>query len=132
MSTKQLSIHDVTVFLISLTSYLCFLVPPSIMSEPRSGNVTVRKGTTVSLECKANGNPTPTVSWTRISHKRHRSIPDKDLTNHGMILTLDNVGRRDAGKYQCTATNGVGKDAVKYIHVSVLCEYQSRKTNDWI
>lgn len=96
------------------------LVPPSIMSEPRSGNVTVRKGTTVSLECKANGNPTPTVSWTRISHKRHRSIPDKDLTNHGMILTLDNVGRRDAGKYQCTATNGVGKDAVKYIHVSVL------------
>jgi hypothetical protein len=35
------------------------------MTEPSSGKVVVRKDTTVTLECKANGNPSPTVTWTK-------------------------------------------------------------------
>ena len=36
------------------------------MAEPRNGEVVVRAGTTVLLECKANGNPAPTVSWVKL------------------------------------------------------------------
>ena len=43
------------------------------MREPLSGEVVVREGTTVSLACKANGNPVPSVSWEKIpySHRKH-------------------------------------------------------------
>ncbi|KAJ8914577.1 hypothetical protein NQ315_017282 [Exocentrus adspersus] len=37
-------------------------VPPSIQILPPNGQVVTRKGGPVSFECKANGNPTPTVN----------------------------------------------------------------------
>jgi len=49
------------------------LVPPSVMPEPSSGKIVVRKDTTVTLECKANGNPSPSVSWTKRSFSHHSS-----------------------------------------------------------
>ena len=45
------------------------------MREPLSGEVVVREGTTVSLACKANGNPVPTVSW--VKFPSHRSSERK-------------------------------------------------------
>lgn len=41
------------------------LVPPSVRSVPETGHVTVRKGGTATLECKASGNPVPSISWSR-------------------------------------------------------------------
>ncbi|KAH1021767.1 hypothetical protein HUJ04_011251 [Dendroctonus ponderosae] len=43
------------------------LVPPSLQITPPSGQVVTRKGGPVSFECRANGNPNPTVQWS----KRH-------------------------------------------------------------
>ena len=40
----------------------------------------------------------------------------------GLSLELNGVGRRDAGVYICTATNGVGKPARAEITVEVKCE----------
>ncbi len=49
---------------IDVYMYISFIpVPPSVMPEPSSGKVVVRKDTTVTLECKANGNPSPVVTW---------------------------------------------------------------------
>jgi len=48
-----------------------------------------------------------------------------DLTNNGMQLTLRMVNRRDAGVYECTATNGVGQDAKEVIELQVLCKYKN-------
>ena len=42
-----------------------FLVPPTLRTVPQNGQVTARKGSTVSLECKASGNPVPTVHWSK-------------------------------------------------------------------
>lgn len=39
------------------------LVPPSIRAVPQNGQVTARKGSTVTLECKASGNPVPSIYW---------------------------------------------------------------------
>lgn len=38
-------------------------VPPTIRAIPQTGHVTARKGTTVTLECKASGNPVPSIYW---------------------------------------------------------------------
>lgn len=40
-------------------------VPPSIQILPPNGQVVTRKGGPVSFECKANGNPSPTVQWSK-------------------------------------------------------------------
>lgn len=39
------------------------LVPPTIRAVPVNGQVTARKGSTVTLECKASGNPVPSIFW---------------------------------------------------------------------
>lgn len=39
------------------------LVPPTIRAVPVNGQVTARKGSTVTLECKASGNPVPSIYW---------------------------------------------------------------------
>lgn len=39
------------------------LVPPTIRAVPLNGQVTARKGSTVTLECKASGNPVPSIYW---------------------------------------------------------------------
>lgn len=44
------------------------LVPPSVRPVPQNGQITARKGSTVSLECKASGNPVPNLYW----HKKVR------------------------------------------------------------
>lgn len=52
------------------------------MPEPSSGKVVVRKDTTVTLECKANGNPSPTVTWTKRSftlNKQNKGIEENDF-----------------------------------------------------
>lgn len=41
------------------------LVPPSVRAHPESGHVTARKGSSVTLECKASGNPVPSISWVK-------------------------------------------------------------------
>ena len=40
-------------------------VPPRVRAKPEDGNIVVKKGTEVTLECSASGNPVPTVTWTR-------------------------------------------------------------------
>lgn len=41
------------------------LVPPTVRAHPESGRATARKGSTVTLECKASGNPVPSISWVK-------------------------------------------------------------------
>lgn len=40
-----------------------FLVPPTLRAVPQNGQVAARKGSTVTLECKASGNPVPSIYW---------------------------------------------------------------------
>lgn len=45
------------------------LVPPTVRAHPETGHVTARKGSSVTLECKASGNPVPNVHWVRVSKR---------------------------------------------------------------
>ena len=49
----------------SFISFSPIAVPPRVKPRPADGNIVVKKGTEVSLECDASGNPVPKISWTR-------------------------------------------------------------------
>jgi len=95
------------------------LVPPRVRPRPEDGNIVVKKGTEVTLECSASGNPVPTITWNRENDhlpEGHVSGPN----SHG--YTIRKVDRFDAGRYSCTANNKVGLPATAYIALQVLYE----------
>ena len=42
-----------------------FAVPAYVEPQPTDGKFVVRKGSTITLSCRATGNPLPTVTWQR-------------------------------------------------------------------
>eukprot|EP00118_Oscarella_pearsei_P016938 m.165733 g.165733 ORF g.165733 m.165733 type:complete len:5158 (+) comp38902_c0_seq1:154-15627(+) len=68
-----------------------------------SGNVTALEGSEVQFECRATGNPKPTVSW-EFNRKRLGSGIGKSVGR----LFLKDVRSPDRGTYTCLAENSVG------------------------
>ena len=80
-------------------------VGASISQKPSS--VIVEKGENVSLQCKATGQPKPTVTWRRaLGHlpKGKTAVVDGNLT----ILS---VTEADSGAYACSVKNVLGADS---------------------
>ncbi|CAN9511216.1 unnamed protein product [Ophioblennius macclurei] len=89
--------------------------PPRIMEHP--SDLIVSKGEPATLNCKAEGRPTPTVEWYKDGE---RVETDKDDTrSHRMLLPSGSLfflrivhGRRskpDEGAYVCVARNYLGE-----------------------
>lgn len=88
---------------------MCYLhvspVPP-VLSVPRVEYTTVL-GQPVSLECAADGQPQPEVTW----YKERRPVLDGAhirIFGNG-TLTITATQRSDAGLYTCTAKNLAGR-----------------------
>ncbi|KAL1124629.1 hypothetical protein AAG570_001253, partial [Ranatra chinensis] len=96
-----------------------FPVPPRIQQVSSGGSVEVKKGLSVTLECKADGNPKPTITWTR----KNNILPSGEKSVEGISITIEQANRHQAGIYQCTASNGVGQPATRDITLQVLCKY---------
>lgn len=58
------------------------LVPPTVRAHPETGHVTARKGSTVTLECKASGNPVPSISWVK-------RVKQPNLYSHRTFISSD-------------------------------------------
>ncbi|XP_065344709.1 lachesin-like [Cloeon dipterum] len=104
------------------------LVPPTIRGQPSTGSMTVRKGGSVTLECKASGNPVPTITWT----KKGGTLFGGEKTVEGFSLTLDQVDRHQAGVYQCSANNGVGPPATIDINLTILYPPEIQVERSWV
>ncbi|XP_075450096.1 roundabout homolog 2 isoform X4 [Ascaphus truei] len=108
-----------------LCGFLCFQVfgsrlrqedfPPRIVEHP--SDVIVSKGEPTTLNCKAEGRPTPTIEWYKDGE---RVETDKDdPRSHRMLLPSGSLfflrivhGRRskpDEGSYVCVARNYLGE-----------------------
>ncbi|XP_022807116.1 leucine-rich repeats and immunoglobulin-like domains protein 2 [Stylophora pistillata] len=72
-----------------------------------SGGQTVNKGDMVSLFCMAEGNPSPTMTWTKVA--------DNSPVNFPMII----CGSQDEGLYRCTAKNDVGSPVTRDVSMTV-------------
>ena len=72
-----------------------------------SGNQTLDESDTLNATCVADGNPTPNITWTRVSDDKAVSFP--------FIIR----GKQDEGGYKCTASNGVGSSDSRIVYVFV-------------
>ena len=66
---------------------------------------------TVTLICTADGSPSPSITWTRVSDNIPLSFP----------LTI--TAKEDEGGYRCTAYNGVGNPDSEVTFINVQCRY---------
>ena len=94
---------------------------PKITFHPL--NETKTEGNNVTLSCNADGNPIPTISWTKNGYPI-------DTSNNSRIsfsvdkkqLTITNVNRTDSGEYQCVANNSLGNDTSNAGTLDIQCK----------
>ena len=65
----------------------------------------------MTLNCSADGNPPPVISWTRVSD------------NSAVVFPLTNIELQHEGTYRCTANNSVGSAVTRDVSIVVHCEY---------
>ncbi|KAK4315862.1 hypothetical protein Pmani_012944 [Petrolisthes manimaculis] len=76
---------------------------PDNISVPE--RVLVDQNETVSIKCRASGNPTPNVSWTRSSDENSVVL----ASGQGeVVLTVEGASSADTGIYLCHAANIIG------------------------
>ncbi|XP_078614771.1 nectin-4-like [Branchiostoma floridae x Branchiostoma japonicum] len=91
--------------------------PARIVSMSESQQVAVADH--VTLQCIAEGNPPPNITWAR-NGRRLRSMTrsvSRDVRECSMVF--ENVGVNATGTYVCTADNNVDKSDVKSVMLTV-------------
>ena len=77
-------------------------------------------GTSVTLQCQAEGSPMPVVSWS----KNGQPLASKgriSISGDG-TLTVRNTRAQDTGRYKCSAKNAIGETS-EASSVYIRCEY---------
>ncbi|XP_011308373.1 lachesin isoform X2 [Fopius arisanus] len=110
-----------TIPMISQVGYLQVVVPPNIIdSLSTDSTVAVKEHQNITLTCKAEGYPNPTLMWRR---ENGQSIPidrrSKVEKFQGEQLNLTKITRTEMGAYLCIATNGIPPTVSKRIIVDV-------------
>ncbi|XP_056589801.1 contactin-3 [Triplophysa dalaica] len=73
--------------------------------------VPAAKGSIVTLECFALGNPVPQITWRRANGV---PFPSKvKMKNSNVVLEIPSFQQEDAGGYECVAENKMGKNTVQ-------------------
>ena len=76
--------------------------------------LTVNEGGSASFQCSVSGNPKSAIKWSKLNGQSEIS----PSTVSGGKLVLENVAGNDAGKYNCSAVNILGK-AHALVHLVV-------------
>ena len=83
--------------------------PGESISAPVVGvspkKLTVNEGGSASFQCSVSGNPKPAIQWSKMNSESQLSLS----TVSGGKLLLKKVAGNDAGKYNCSAVNILGK-----------------------
>ncbi|XP_065090822.1 protein amalgam-like [Ochlerotatus camptorhynchus] len=106
----------------SQTGYLNVVVPPDIIDDQTSQDMTVTERSNITLTCVATGVPDPSIVWKRSGNERALSAVEHlgtNATHDGSVLNIYNIQRHNAGAYHCIASNGVSPIVSKRIMVTV-------------
>ena len=93
-----------------------FTFPVRAQVVNSSANVTAVEGSTAVLVCKAEGSPTPHVTWI----SPNGTVLQNRTTDTNLIFT--NVSRHSSGTYRCNASNELGSHSVT-TNLVVWCKY---------
>lgn len=83
--------------------------------EKRTKEMTLHSGSSVELKCRAEGRPSPVISWilanqTVVSESSEGNR--QALVTAEGTLVIHNISIYDRGFYKCTASNAAGQDSV--------------------
>ena len=79
------------------------ITAPVVAMSPKT--LTVNEGGLASFQCSVSGNPKPTIQWSKMNSQSQLS---PSTVSEGKLL-LKNVAGSDAGKYNCSAVDILGK-----------------------
>ncbi|XP_054719282.1 hemicentin-1-like [Uloborus diversus] len=104
------------------TTHLEVLVPPTWKAAPLDTEAI--DGDTVILNCEGNGNPKPTVMWSRINGisseiSLQQNTLHRILEQNGSLILKD-IDKSHEGMYKCNVSNGIGHPLIKTILVKVI------------
>ena len=90
--------------------YFAFIFPVAAVISKDPKDVTAVEGQDVVFSCLAEGNPSPTVTWTKNEARLNitanlRLTVSQTNNNHSLIIRT--VHRADAGQYRCVANNNI-------------------------
>ena len=94
-----------------------YLTDPPQFNSFSSDVVVVEGDPSVTLECVADGEPTPNITWTRV----YTNDSDSGVLATGNQFVLEN-NRNNGGTYRCTAYNGIGTAPNRTVKVEVNCK----------
>lgn len=89
----------------SCFSLLSFLEQPSVTIHPPIK--TFQSGNSLSIKCRVNGFPAPSIMWYREGFPLQLS--ERIIVKEGGELVINNAQLSDAGDYECTAWNIAGQ-----------------------
>ncbi|XP_064160473.1 basement membrane-specific heparan sulfate proteoglycan core protein-like isoform X1 [Anguilla rostrata] len=101
--------------LFGITQSLASLIvkePPRVTVTPK-GVVVVKAGEPINLECKATGEPRPSVSWHRLDAARKTVLNSPVPMESNAVMQVLAARPEDSGTYSCTAQNSEGSAEVK-------------------
>ncbi|XP_034460708.1 immunoglobulin superfamily member 10 [Hippoglossus hippoglossus] len=86
---------------------------PSRILEPKMREIKSHAGNTVEMKCKAEGRPSPMISWILANRTQVRGQNTKrervSVSSEG-TLVIEHVSVYDRGLYKCIASNPAGAD----------------------
>ena len=91
--------------------FCCFCLVPAVISTSPQKIYLIRKGSDVTIQCSAFGNPRPSLIWRHsmnTSSARYREEVTEAEFSIEKKITIQNVTARDAGNFTCITANSVG------------------------
>ncbi|XP_044729420.1 opioid-binding protein/cell adhesion molecule homolog [Chrysoperla carnea] len=101
------------------------MYPPSVTSQPESGELTVNLGDEVDIVCKGDGVPYPVIKW-------YSNETEIRLLDNRPRLRFNVTTKNLAGLYECHAVNGVGEPAVAQFHLTVTYPPELYTPKSWL